>query len=503
MNWKLRLTPNGGIPLYQQIENAIRAAVEAGQLKNGERIPSVVDLAKKLGINKLTVVKAFQKLEKTGLVRSEVGRGTFVSIGAMEQQPAPPDADRAPELARSIRRLREGYSRGLRELLMVERRPGTINLSGGVPNPDTVAEGLLERLCSEVLAHNPRRLYEYAGPAGLPELREAISKRLDARGTVISPDEIIITNGSQQALSLAALVAREEGRTAVCETPTYSAVPDLFMIYGAMVQSVAREAGTSALNLEQLSAACAGRPIVLYVCPDFQNPTGETMTAHHRRDLAQWVQRNDALVIVDEIFRDMRFEGDEPPSLFAMLPPGRRILVSSISKSFMTGLRCGFLAADRPIVNELLVFKRFLDLGGPSLTQAIAAAFLRKGYDAHLQKIRAAYKQRRDAAVAALEQHMPKGVSWTRPEGGFQLWVTMPPAISSIQLFLQAVEAGVAIVPGPAHDVDGRFLNCFRLGYGYCPPEEIRTGIARLARIVEGLAARGVQPGSPGGLGII
>ncbi len=502
MNWKLRLTANGDTPIYQQIENAIRSAVDAGQLKKGERIPSVVDLSKKLGINKLTVVKAFQRLEKTGMVRSEVGRGTFVSIATAEQ-PAAADGDPPPELARSIRRLREGYSRGLRELLMVERRPGTINLSGGVPNPDTVAEGLLERLCSEVLAHNPRRLYEYAGPAGLPELREAISRRLLARATAISPDEIIITNGSQQALSLSALVAREEGRVAVCETPTYSAVPDLFMIYGAMVQSVARETGTSALNLDQLSAASAGRRIVLYVCPDFQNPTGETMSAHHRRELAEWVQCNDALVIVDEIFRDMRFEGDEPPSLFAMLPPGRRILVSSISKSFMTGLRCGFLAADRPIVNELLVYKRFLDLGGPSLTQAIAAAFLRKGYDAHLQKIRANYKLRRDAAVAALEQLMPKGVSWTRPEGGFQLWVTMPPAISSIQLFLQAVEAGVAIVPGPAHDVDGRFLNCFRLGYGYCSPEEIRTAIARLARIIEGLAARGAQPGSPGGLGII
>ena len=157
---------------------------------------------------------------------------------------------------------------------------------------------MLERLCSEVLAHNPRRLYEYAGPAGLPELREAISRRLIARATAISPDEIIITNGSQQALSLSALVAREEGRVAVCETPTYSAVPDLFMIYGAMVQSVARETGTSALNLDQLSAAGAGRRIVLYVCPDFQNPTGETMSTHHRRELAEWVQRNDALAFL-------------------------------------------------------------------------------------------------------------------------------------------------------------------------------------------------------------
>lgn len=502
MNWRLRLNPNGGTPLYQQIENAIRAAVDAGRLSSGERIPSVVDLSKKLGINKLTVVKAFQKLEKTGLVRSEVGRGTFISIPSPEQAVVT-DGEPKPELARSIRRLREGYARGLRELLAIERRPGTINLSGGVPNPDTVPEGLLERLCSEVLAHNPRRLYQYAGPAGLAELREAISQRLRARATPISPDEIIITNGSQQALSLAALAAREEGRSAVCETPTYSAVPDLFMSYGETVQSVTRQTGTSALNLDQLSAASTGRRIVLYVCPDFQNPTGETMTAHHRRDLAEWARRNDALVIVDEIFRDMRFEGDEPPSLYTMLPPGRRILVSSISKSFMTGLRCGFLAADRPMVSELLVFKRYLDLGGPSLTQAIAAAFLRKGYDPHLQKIRANYKVRRDAAVAALERHMPKGVSWTRPEGGFQLWVTMPPAISSIQLFLQALEQSVSIVPGPAHDVDGRFLNCFRLGYGHCFPEEIRTGIARLARVIEGLAARGTEQGLPAGLGII
>jgi 2-aminoadipate transaminase len=503
MNWKLRLSPDGSAPLYQQIENAIRAAIDGGQLKDGERIPSVVELSKKLGINKLTVVKAFQKLEKAGLVRSEVGRGTFISIPGLGSEPAATlDAAPPPEVARSIRRLREGYARGLRELMMIERRPGTINLSGGVPNPNTVAEDLLERLCREVLTRHPRRLYEYAGPAGLAELREAIARRM-APANPIAPDEIILTNGSQQALSLAALAAREDGRLALCETPTYSAIPSLFMMYGDTVQSIARATGTSALNLDQLAAAGAGRRVVLYVCPDFQNPTGETMTAAHRHEVAQWVRRNDALVIVDEIFRDLRFEGDEPPSLYAMLPPGRRILVSSISKSFMTGLRSGFLAADRALVNELLAFKRYVDLGGPSLTQAISSAFLRDGYDEHLQKVRAAYCIGRDVALDALVKYMPKGVAWTRPEGGFQLWVTMAPAISSIQLFLQAAEQGVSIVPGPAHDVDGRFLNCFRLGYGYCPPEEIRTGIARLGQIIERLAARGGEQAPAGGLGIM
>jgi len=501
MNWKLRLNPDGGAPLYQQIDHAIRAAINGGQLKDGERIPSVVELSRKLGINKLTVVKAFQKLEKAGLVHSEVGRGTFIST-PVSQAPAILDGEPAPEVARSIRRLREGYARGLRELMMIERRPGTINLSGGVPNPDTVAEDLLERLCREVLAHHPRRLYEYAGPAGLPELREAIARRL-APAIPIAPDEIIQTNGSQQALSLAALAAREDGRLALCETPTYSAIPSMFMMYGETVQSVARETGTSALNVDQLAAASAGRRVVLYVCPDFQNPTGETMSAGHRHELAQWARRNDALVIVDEIFRDLRFEGDEPPSLYAMLPPGRRILVSSISKSFMTGLRSGFLAADRAIINELLAFKRYVDLGGPSLTQAISAVFLRNGYDEHLQKVRAAYRVGRDAAVGGLEKYMAKSVAWTRPQGGFQLWVTMPPAISSIQLFLAAAEQGVSIVPGPAHDVDGRFLNCFRLGYGYCPPEEIRTGIARLGQIIQRLGARGAGQGPASGLGIM
>jgi DNA-binding transcriptional MocR family regulator len=502
MNWKLRLKPNGGAPLYAQIESAICAAINAGALKEGERIPSVIELSRILGINKLTVVKAFQKLEKAGLVRSAVGRGTFISIPASPSTPDGAETEPAPEVARSIRRLREGYARGLRELMTIDRPPGTINLSGGVPNPDTVSEDLLERLCREVLARNPRRLYEYAGPAGLPELREAISQRL-APANPVAPDEIILTNGSQQGLSLAALAAREDGRVALCETPAYSAIPSLFMMYGDMVQSVARQTGSSALNLDQLSAAAAGRRVVVYVCPDFQNPTGETMSAGHRRDLAQWARRNDALFIVDEIFRDLRFEGEEPPSLYAILPPGRRILVSSISKTFMTGLRSGFLAADRAIVNELLAFKRYVDLGGPSLTQAVSAAFLREGYDAHLERVRAAYRAGRDAAIGAMEKHMPKGVSWTRPEGGFQLWVTMPPAISSIQLFLQAAEQGVSIVPGPAHDVDGRFLNCFRLGYGYCAPEEIRKGVARLARIVERLAARTAEQGPASGLGIM
>ncbi len=497
--WTLKLKQDGASPLYRRIEQSIRAGISEGKLKPGDRLPSVVDVAESLGINKLTVLKAFQRLEKAGVLRSEVGRGTFVaSEGAA---PAPPGLEPRPDVTRSIRRLREGYARGLRELLAVERRPGTINLSGGVPSPDTIPDGLLERLSQEVVRKDARRLYEYGGPAGLPELREAIAASLARRGATVSSDEIIVTNGSQQAVSLTAAWAREEGRSIFCETPTYTGIPGSFMLFGHAVHSIPWEGG--APDLATLRGAADGRRSLFYVCPDFHNPTGQTMDSASRRALADWARASDAVVVDDSIFREMRFEGEEPPSLYSLLPPGRRVLVGSISKSFMTGLRAGYLAADRALVAELLPYKRYMDLGSPSIVQAIAAAFLRGGYAKHLEKMRTYYRTRRDAALKALEEFMPEGVTWTRPQGGFQLWVTMPRGMSSVQLFLQAIERGVSIFPGPAHDIDGRFLNSFRLGFGAATPEAIRTGIRRLGSAVDALVARGPEETTASGLGIL
>jgi 2-aminoadipate transaminase len=501
MAWKLRIKPDGAKPIYRQIEEALREAIDNGNLKPGDRVPSVADLAEELKVNKLTVHKVFRRLEKAGLVHSEVGRGTFI---ARADQAAPASAngfEPRPEVARSIRRMREGFARGLSELISIERRPGTINLSGGVPNPAMVAQGLLEKLARDVLKRNPQRVYEYAGPAGLAELRETLAARFKRHGVAVSPNEIIITNGSQQAIALVAAWARDDGRSIICEAPTYTGLPSCFMLFGHAVQSVAWRDG--APDLDNLRAASTGRRVVFYVCPDFHNPTGQTMSASAREELSGWARHSDAIVIDDEIFRDLRFDGEEPPGLYSVLPAGRRVLVGSISKSFMPGLRAGFLAADRTLVDELLPYKRFMDTSGPSLTQAITAAFLREGYDKHLAAMRAYYRERRDAALSALKEHMPEGVTWTRPQGGFQLWVTMPRGLSSIQLFLAAIEQGVSINPGPAHDIDGRFVNCFRLGYGHVSPAEIRTGIQRLGVIIRRLSTRSSAHESAVGLGIL
>jgi DNA-binding transcriptional MocR family regulator len=305
------------------------------------------------------------------------------------------------------------------------------------------------------------------------ELRTAIAERYPD----VSPDQVLVTNGTQQALNILACWAREEGRPVACETPTFTGVPGSFQIVGHSVESI------------PWGETPSGRAL-LYLCPDFHNPTGQTLKEEARRSIADWAVRNDGLVISDEIFRDLRFMGEAPPSLYSLLPAGRRVLVGSLSKTFMTGLRAGFLIADRPLLQDLLSFKRYMDLGGPALTQAIAAAFLRDGYDQHLKRMHEYYRMRRETVLRAL-QAMPDGVTWTKPEGGFHLWVTMPHGLSSLQLYLSALEHGVAISPGPAHDIDGRFLHCFRIGYGHLTPDLLKEALRRLVDTVKILVKQG------------
>jgi 2-aminoadipate transaminase len=390
---------------------------------------------------------------------------------------------------RAPRRLREGFVHGLRELLSMERPAGTINLASGVPDPATIPDGTLERMTQNALKRDPRRLIEYGGPAGLPELREAIASRTGVEG-----NHVLVTNGSQQAVSLLSCWALEEGRDVLCETPTFTGIPGAFILMGNRVESIPWNEG--ALDLAR---APRGRSL-LYVCPEHHNPTGQTMNLAGRQALAAYAAQNDCVVVVDEIFRDLRFRGEALPSLYSLLPPGKRVLVGSISKTFMTGLRIGHIVADRSLVTDLMPYKRYLDLGGPSLTQAVAAAFLADGYDAHLDRVRPYYRERADATIQALEREMPSGVTFTRPEGGFQMWVVLPDGASAIQLYLRALERGVAISPGPAHDIDGRYANCFRIGYGHATPAVLRDAVARLATIVkecslaEASASLGIAP---------
>jgi DNA-binding transcriptional MocR family regulator len=502
MRWKLDLRETGARPKYQCLVDFIADAIRTGQLQPGERIPSVAELARRLKVNKLTVVRAFRELETRQLLSSQVGRGSFVAgadqgpqtDGAVQEAgPVPPD------IGQLVRRLRNSHVSGLVQLLALEPRAPAINLRASVPPEDSVSAALLQERCGQVCREHGQALLRYAH-YGFGPLREGLAAWLAQRGYTVSADEILITNGSQQALALVATWARDGGRTVFCETPTYIGIPRMFTQSGHQVESVAWDGPELALG--PVAAAARSRPGLVYCCPEFHNPTGQCLGEATRQALVQLTAHSDTVVVVDDIFRDLRFEGDEPPSLYQTLAPGRRILVGSFSKSFAPGLRVGFLAADRPLIEDLAALKRWSDLGGPSLVQAVMLSLLTDGYAQHLEKIRAHYRVRRDAVVAALEEHMPPGVTWTLPKGSFHLWVRMPAGHSAVELYLRGLEGGVAVQPGPAHDVDGRFLNCFRLGYAWASPAEIGQGVQTLAGVVRALLEKGPAEPSATGLGL-
>ena len=491
----VKLDRKGGIPLYAQLRDAIGEAIRERSLAPGDRLPAVASLAKQLKVTASTVRRAFRDLLEAGSVSSHVGRGTFVAdpseaLGAASSTgrstaKASPVTSSDPELSQA-RRLRMGVARNLEGLMALTGKPGLIRFTSGVPAPDTVRPGLLEKLVAEALKKGQAAYEGYCRAPGLPELRQAVADRFRSAGTEVAPDQVLITSGSQQAVALLGQSALESNRRIFCEVPCYSGIFEAFGAMGHWVESVPRDfEGPDPDRLADLAGDGAS---MLYVCPELQNPMGVDLTPQRRRAVVEWVAGRDALLISDEIFHDLHFDGGGPKSLLSDAGPGRTVAIGSLSKSFMCGLRIGWLVSHRDRILSLLDLKNAMDLGCPPLMQGIADALLRSGeYDAHLRNVRRLYKERCDAALEALDEHMPDGVVWTHPAGGFQMWCELPTGYSSLALFLLAVERGVAFLPGPLHDVDHRFVNGFRLAYGSLAPDEIAKGVSLLADAVKEL----------------
>lgn len=508
----IRIDRSSEKPLYAQIRDALRQDVDKGRLKPGDRLPTVAAFAKELGVTQSTIRRALEDLSKAGLTQCHVGRGTFIAEpdaaspagGDPERTPRPsiPTADRGkdPAFAMAARQLRMGIAKSLEALLPLSRRPGLIQFTSGVPDPSLTREGVLRELADQTMAAGDLPFHAYGDPMGLAPLREALAARFSGAGWRISADQILITAGSQQGISLMAQYALENRHRIVCESPLYIGIANAFGAVGHWVESVARDAaGPLPDRLKRLAGES---PCMVYTCPDLHNPMGTDMTTERRAFLTRWIRDHGGILIADEIFRELHFSAEPLPSFMGDVESNHTVVVGSLSKSFMTGLRIGWLVSSRERVRSLLTLKRAMDLGCPSLMQGIALQLITSGtYDEHLKRARAHYRKRRDTALKALAQYMPDGVKWTEPQGGFHMWLELPEGYSSIALFLAAVERGVAIIPGPYGDVDHRFVNGLRFGYGSVTPEQIVEGVQLLADAVESVLQG--PPGEPGlsGLG--
>ncbi|GGU12113.1 PLP-dependent aminotransferase family protein [Streptomyces coeruleorubidus] len=396
-----------------------------------------------------------------------------------EPAPAPAHAPVPPLAARA----RSVGGSPVRDILAVTARPEVINFAGGLPAPELFdAEGIAAAYRA-VLAEEPARALQYSTTEGEPTLRAALADRTTARGLPTAPDDLLVTTGSQQALSLLATALLEPGDTVLVENPCYLAALQAFGLAGARIVAVpGDEHGVDPEALEDLVAR--ERPKLLYTVPTFQNPTGRTLPASRRAAVADVAARRGLWIVEDDPYGELRYEGERLPWIASH--PGaedRTVLLGSFSKVMAPGSRLGWLRAPGELRRACAVAKQAADLHTPTVNQLAAARYLADhDLDAHVTRVAGVYRERRDAMLAGLPGALPEGSVWTRPEGGMFLWARLPEPYDTTALLPQVVRHDVAYVPGAPFHAGTPDRATLRLCFVTQTPEEIEEGLRRLGK---------------------
>ncbi|MDH6517340.1 2-aminoadipate transaminase [Streptomyces sp. SAI-135] len=375
----------------------------------------------------------------------------------------------------------------VRDILAVTARPEVINFAGGLPAPELFdAEGIAEAYRA-VLDEVPQRALQYSTTEGEPVLRAALAERMSVRGLATDADDVLVTTGSQQALSLLATALVEPGDTVLVESPCYLAALQAFGFAGARVVAVpGDDEGPDPVALEELVAR--ERPKLLYTVPTFQNPTGRTMSAERREAVASVAARRGLWIVEDDPYGELRFEGERVPWIAAHEEArDRTVLLGSFSKVMAPGLRLGWLRAPGELRRACAVAKQAADLHTPTVNQLAAARYLAgRDLDTHVRRVAGVYGERRDAMLAGLADALPEGSTWTRPEGGMFLWARLPSSYDTTALLPQVVRRDVAYVPGAPFYAGEPDRSTLRLCFVTQTPQEIGEGLRRLGEGLSG-----------------
>jgi DNA-binding transcriptional MocR family regulator len=370
----------------------------------------------------------------------------------------------------------------IRELLKVLDRPGIISFAGGIPDPSLFPTRLIAEAHRHVLEDRARAGagLQYSVSEGFAPLRQWLSGYMRMKGVVCGIDNILITTGSQQGIYLTGRLILDPGDGVLTARPTYLGVLQAF-------GGTAPRYGTLAV----LTGGEAFDAKLAYAMPDFANPTGESFSLSERRMLIAGAQAKDVIVLEDAAYCDLRYSGEPRPSLMALdlegcgsIENSRVIYTGTFSKTIVPGLRVGWVVAPTPVVRKLVLLKQASDLHTSTLTQMVLTEVVSRLPQSHIAMLCENYGARRDAMLRALTLYMPPGVSWTKPEGGMFIWVTLPGGIDGAQLLAEAIGMGVAFVPGGAFFPDKRQHNALRLNFSLCDPDIIRDGIARLGQLI-------------------
>ncbi|WP_260639260.1 aminotransferase-like domain-containing protein [Streptomyces angustmyceticus] len=380
----------------------------------------------------------------------------------------------------------------VREILALTARPEVISFAGGLPAPELFDAAGIAAAFQHVLAEEPMRALQYSTTEGDPALRAAVAAHTTARGLPTDADDLLITTGSQQGLTLLATALLEPGDVVLVEDPCYLAALQTFSFTGARVVPVPTDdEGLDPAALDEITAR--ERPKLLYLVPTFQNPTGRTLSAERRAAVAGVAARRGLWIAEDDPYGELRFEGEAVPWIASF--PGaedRTVLLGSFSKVMAPGLRLGSLRAPAALRRACVIAKQAADLHTSTIDQAAAARYLSVAdLDAHLRRVRDAYRARRDALVDGLPAALPEGSRWNRPAGGMFVWATLPKGYDATALLPEVVRHDVAYVPGAPFFAGPPDATAVRLSFVTHSPEEIGEGLGRLRKALEGVGRGG------------
>jgi DNA-binding transcriptional MocR family regulator len=489
MSYKIdlsELTRAGALSLTQQIVDRFTAAIDAGELEPGEKLPPTRELAELVGVNHLTAARVYRKLAELGYVTASVGRGTFVrSLAPARSEEHGDDwqvyalPDREPSYPEQV----------LAEVMSSAWQPGLISLAVGWPSPRLYPTDELARITADVFAEVGGEALSYLPAEGLYAFREQLAARGRRAGFAEDPDEIIVTSGAKQGIGLAARATLEAGDVAVIESPTFAGMLDSVRQTGARVIGVpVDEDGFDVDALERLLARHEVKLVALQTA--CQNPTGRDLSEGRRARLAALARERNFFVLEDRVYADASF-GSAPVRPLRELAPAHVIHVNSLSKVVGGGLRAGWVAARGPVRERIAMLKLSSDFHSPTLIQHICARWLSTGaYDRHLEHTQPFYRERRDALLAALERHMAGEYEADPPQGGHHVWVTLKRALDERVLYTEAARHGVTFTPGGAVTAERRTQTSFRLSFSLLEPPELDEGVKRLARAIREVRRR-------------
>jgi GntR family transcriptional regulator / MocR family aminotransferase len=485
---RIPLDRQSAIPLYKQIKTYLQQGILSGSLAADTRLPASRQLARDLGVNRITIENAYAELASEGLVFSRLGSGTYVLAPDPFLSHPKNNSDAPWPLWQQSVLAQEKVTRSKLSVTKRDavRHPNMISFASGIGDANLFPAEDIRKALQSVMRQDGIAALDYGERNGYGPLRESIAHILASQGIQMLPENILITAGSQQALSLVSQLLLNPGDAILVESPTYSGALDLFHALGFKVVGIPVDSqGMQVEVLEKLLQQ--HHPKLIYTIPNFHNPTGTCLTTSRRRQLLVLADRYNVPIIEDDFVGDLRYEGHTQPALKALDPGGCVIYISTFSKMLMPGLRVGFIAADGPVYDSLVNFKRIHDVATSALVQRALEAYVTVGrYQTHLRRSCQIFRKRRDVMIASIQRYLPVDVRFDPPQGGLFIWLQLPRGIVSEDLLSLAWEEGVDFAPGNPFFPDGtQGSDWLRLNFVAQEPDQIEEGIKRLGKSVK------------------